>query len=158
MNKNLHRLFITLIFIAITSAAYLLSNQKNNNTSPPPPISTTSSHLSTTATIILAELKNNPNADPQNTSKKTGPKILTPSTSIPTAPPTSSPPLENQTNTVPVTFIINNQEFALKLKPGSTAYDAMIQLQESKQISFVSKKFSGLGYFIEEININAIMK
>jgi hypothetical protein len=147
MNKYLQRLLILLIFISAASATYLFSNPKNNNSSPPPPTLITSTESSTPEVIIPARLKNNLNSSSKNTrdTDKKNVNNITPPPTLTANTPTSSPPLEKLANTIPTTFIINNEEYQLNVAPETTAYDAMIQLRESQQISFTSKKFSSLG-------------
>ncbi len=152
MNKHLQKILILLIFISTASAAYLLSSKKDHTTSISSESTITLSQSSTPENVIPAHLENNPTSTPSDTNKKIKDKIPLPSKNIPADQLTSSPPLENSNKPISTTFIIDNAEYQLTVAPDTTAYDAMIQLQESSKISFSTKKFSSLGYFIEEIN------
>jgi hypothetical protein len=157
MNKQLHRLLIILIFISVSTSAYLLSTPSHNKNTSPPATNTTSStpKLNTTEDLTPAILENNDNTPHKIIEKK--PEIkTTETTKVPDSKPpatTDITPPELQTEeTVPITFIIEGAEYATKVKPNSTAYEAMNALREANKISFSTKSFSGLGYFIEEIN------
>ena len=53
-----------------------------------------------------------------------------------------------------ISLSVLGNNYQTKVKSGSTVYDTMINLQNTKEnnFSFVSKNYSGLGSFIEEIN------
>lgn len=61
--------------------------------------------------------------------------------------PTSAP-----AQTINGKIKIDNQEFSFAVAPGASVYDAMKQLADAKKIEFSAKEYSGMGYFIEEIN------
>lgn len=147
MTKSLHRLLILLIFIFVSALAYLFLTKNNNALQFSNPTSTPRINLEP-EDVKPAIIKNRENGTATN--KKIGAPPTT--TTSPTYPSTYSPTINDPTETISTTFIIDNQEYAVKIKPETTAYEAMIKLQESNQISFSGKNFSGLGYFIEEIN------
>ncbi len=51
-----------------------------------------------------------------------------------------------------VSFKMNGRPFSLLIPKGSSVYSAMKLAQRAKKISFSGKEFSGLGFFVEEIN------
>ncbi|MBI2038075.1 MAG: DUF4430 domain-containing protein [Candidatus Magasanikbacteria bacterium] len=148
-NKLLHRLLIFLIFISVFAATYLFLNPDNNNASPP---------LYTAPTNTAAALQTEPDLKPavlKNKTSDSNEKTVTSSAGTNTASntsPLSPPPPTNSTETIPVTFKIEDREYNPTVKPGATAYEAMVALRESNEISFSTKVFSGLGHFVEEIN------
>jgi hypothetical protein len=149
MIKSLHRLLIMLIFVFVSASAYLFSTKTNQTA-----VSEISNPTSTPKINIQPEevkpsvLKRTESSLVPN--KKIGTPLST--TTSPSGHPTSSPATDDPTETVSTTFTIDNTKYAIKVKPGTTAFEGMIKLKESNQISFSAKKFSGLGYFIEEIN------
>ncbi len=54
--------------------------------------------------------------------------------------------------TIPVTLIVEGTSYELRVIPGSSVYDVMKQAQTIKGLEFTGKDFSGIGYFVEEIN------
>lgn len=144
--KHLVRLWITLVFLAVASGAYLLL--PNTATAP----KTTSStpvvaqnlpweNVATDTAISEPTAKTTPKTAPD--------KPETPVASSSTA--TETPPTPPQ-NTLAVTMQINGQKYPLNLPEKSTAYNAMTQLVTDKKITAVFKEFSGLGYFVDEID------
>jgi hypothetical protein len=55
-------------------------------------------------------------------------------------------------NPIAATIKINDQQYELSLSEKSTVYDALQKLTMEKKITISMKEFSGLGYFVEEIN------
>ena len=53
---------------------------------------------------------------------------------------------------IPVILEVEGTMYKVSVKPGSNAYDAMVQAHETSDLSFEGTEFSGLGFFIEEIN------
>ncbi|MBI4778871.1 DUF4430 domain-containing protein [Candidatus Falkowbacteria bacterium] len=49
-------------------------------------------------------------------------------------------------------IIINGVKYETEVKPDSSVYDLMILLKTENKINFSGKNYSGLGFFIEEIN------
>jgi len=52
----------------------------------------------------------------------------------------------------PVIFYVNNEKFETSVLPQSTAYDLMVSLKNQRKISFSGENYSGLGFFVKEIN------
>ncbi|MCX6779557.1 MAG: DUF4430 domain-containing protein [Candidatus Magasanikbacteria bacterium] len=146
-NKHLIRLWMTLTFLAVSSADYLLLPHKAAAPKPPTPVTVAQnlpwSNIATNTTI----------SDPQSQ-----PKTPTPaSSSIPKNTTPLSVPSDQSTpaplpTPIAATIIINGQIYPLQLPEKSTAYDAMAQLVRDKKISVVFKEFSTLGYFVDEVD------
>lgn len=144
-HQILIRLFFTLVFISITAAAYVLLPEKtpNNQISQSKPQITDKKNDITTNTVISAPKK-----------------FSSPSTLITNDPTVKDNTVSTTTiqgipeinTSIPVTFKIEGQTYNLNLPENSTVYDALQQLINNKQITAVMKKFSGMGYFVEEIN------
>ncbi len=145
--KHLVRLWITLVFLAVASGAYLLL--PNTATAP----------KTTSSTPVVAQ-----NLPWENVATDTAisePKAKTTSKTgqnNPETPPVANTPSSTETPATPpqnmlaVTIQINGQKYPLNLPEKSTAYDAMTQLVADKKITAVFKEFSGLGYFVDEID------
>ncbi len=143
MIKSLHRLLIMLIFIFVSASAYLFSTQ-NNQTA----VSKISNPTSTPNINIQQE-----DIKPAVLENKKTNKPVDKKTESPPPTTTTSATLEKQKpETVPITIVIENKDYKTAVKPSSSAYEAMSSLREFGQISFSTKNFSGLGYFVEEIN------
>ncbi len=143
MKKNLYRLLVLLIFIFVSALAYLFSPQNNKEFVPEISNPTSTPKINfPPEEIIPAVLKNN---QAEETVDK---KIQTPP---PTTPTTSIPP-EQKPEVIPITIVVQDKEYKAEVNPGSSAYTAMDTLKENGLITFSAKNFSGLGYFIEEIN------
>jgi len=59
---------------------------------------------------------------------------------------------EGKAGQIQATMIINGVEYRTAVKPDSSVYDLMALLKDQKKINFVSENYSGLGFFIKEIN------
>jgi hypothetical protein len=143
MTKSLHRLLIILIFIFVSASAYLFSTQNKQT-----PVSQISNPTSTPKINLQQEDIKPAVLENKKTNKPIDKKIETP-------PPTTTPNTktdEQKPETTPIIIAIEDKEYRIEVKPNSSAYEAMNSLKGSGQISFSSKNFSGLGYFIEEIN------
>jgi len=55
-------------------------------------------------------------------------------------------------NLYSVTFYVNNEKFETFVLPQSTVYDLMVSLKNQGRISFSGENYSGLGFFVKEIN------
>ncbi|MEK7185548.1 MAG: DUF4430 domain-containing protein [Patescibacteria group bacterium] len=53
---------------------------------------------------------------------------------------------------IPVTFLVGDASHQISVPVGSSVYDAMNNVASTTSFRFVAKHFSGLGYFIEQIN------
>lgn len=53
---------------------------------------------------------------------------------------------------IPVILEIEEIVYKIRVKPNSSVYDAMIKAQETLDLRFDGKEFSGLGFLVEEIN------
>jgi len=49
-------------------------------------------------------------------------------------------------------MLINGVKYEAEVKAGASAYDLMNELKQNGKISFSGKNYSGLGFFVEEIN------
>lgn len=143
MTKSLHRLLVLLIFIFVSALAYLFSTQNNKELVPEISNPTSTPKIN----LPLEEIK--PAVLKNNQAKETvDKKIQTPP---PTTPTTNIPP-EQKPEVIPITIVVQDKEYKTEVNPDSSAYIAMNTLKENGLITFSSKNFSGLGYFIEEIN------
>lgn len=64
----------------------------------------------------------------------------------------SSSPQAVADKTVPAVLFIGDADYAENVSAGASVYDLMLSLEEQGKISFKGKNFSGLGFFVEEIN------
>lgn len=143
-NKHLVRLWMALIFIALSSGAYLLLPDK-----------------AAAPKIILSApvVQNLPwenvatNTAIAETATKATQRQTEPKNSPTTTNPESKESLKTaDQNPVAVSIEINDQKYPLSVPEKSTAYDAMNKLVADKKITAVFNKFSGLGYFVDEID------
>lgn len=137
-NKQLARLLMVFTFIFLTAGAYiLLPDQPKLEKSKLTPPNTAWSNVVTNTIVV----DNRP---------------ITKTIAIPTASVETKniepPQVNTATTTLSSTIIINDTQYPLSLPEKSTAYDAMQALVQRKQISILMKEFSGIGYFVEEIN------
>ncbi len=58
----------------------------------------------------------------------------------------------SQVSAIGITFSDGTESYSVDVKDGSTVYDAMLTLASTTSFSFKSQYYSGLGYFIKEIN------
>lgn len=148
-NKTLTRLFFVLVFIAITAAAYVLlpEQTKNNSLSLQSHAPSIAPEKNITTNTIISQTKNT--AD-----KNTPPAPINnnPTNSSTTSITATSTDQSAEINLLSITFKINEQTYSLNLPAHSTAYDAMQKLIKDKKITAQMKEFSGMGYFVEEIN------
>ncbi len=56
------------------------------------------------------------------------------------------------TSSVSITFSAGTDSYSADVKDGSTVYDAMLTLASTTNFTFKSQYYSGLGYFVKEIN------
>ncbi len=155
-NKHLARLFSILIFVFLTSGAYLLlSDQPKKIVTQPPPqnitwsdvatntaISENQPAVSTTATAKLVDKKNTNTAVTKIDTTTTTTEII------------KKPDIKNEEikNPINVTIEITDKKYSLQLPDKATAYDAMQKLVTDQKISATMKEFSGMGEFLEEID------
>lgn len=59
---------------------------------------------------------------------------------------------EGESSNVKINFVVGTSSYSVLVPEGSTVYDAMNILASTTPFNFVAKNYSGLGYFIEEIN------
>lgn len=137
---------MALIFMSFASGAYLLL--PNRATAPqaqsPTPVvqNLPWSNIATNTTISQPQSQTKPQIQtPTDTSSKTPTTTPTP---IPNSPAIPTP--------IAATIAINGEAYTLNLPEKSTAYDAMLQLVADKKIAAVFKEFSGLGYFVDEVD------
>lgn len=71
-----------------------------------------------------------------------------------TGTPTTASPQENisERNTVSASIQIGTDKYAVTLPENSTAYDALVYLKDNKGLEFSAKPFSGIGFFVDEMN------
>lgn len=136
---------MALVFISLASGAYLLL--PNRATAPQTPsVAPVAQNLpwpNVATNTTISEPQDKPVA-------KIAPSTIT-ATPTKNENPTSSIQIPDQ-NQIAVTIIINNQTYPLNLPEKSTAYAAMVQLVADKKITVVFKEFSGLGYFVDEVD------
>ena len=65
------------------------------------------------------------------------------------APTSVNRPVEEKIKAV---MIISGIKYEAAIKPGSSAYEAMEVLKQENKINFSGKDYSGLGFFVEEVN------
>lgn len=151
MNKYLHRILLLLIFTSVSAAVYLFSSSYKHSASPP--TQTISPPQTTTEKLIPAILENkrtNPDTGAQTPQPAVAEKNKTTNPAPPTTPTNQSP--EEISETIPITLVISNAPYQIQAPPSSTAYQVMDGLRQENKISFSTKNFSGLGYFVQEIN------
>jgi hypothetical protein len=61
----------------------------------------------------------------------------------------SQQPAKNQ---ISVSLAVGEKTYQTKIDEGSNVYELMQKLANETDLKFVAKEFSGLGYYIEEIN------
>lgn len=145
-NKHLIRLFFILTFLFLSSGAYLLLPDKPSTETSKPTIQ----NLSWTNVATNTAISDNTDTRsklPKPTLKQTEIKK---NEELKTEIVTSTP--EDTKNPIATTIKINEQPYELSLPEKSTVYDAMQTLIKDKKITVTMKEFSGLGYFVEEIN------
>lgn len=59
---------------------------------------------------------------------------------------------EGKIETIQVVMLINGREYRTAMKPASSVYDLMSALKEQKKIDFKDYNYSGMGFFVTEIN------
>ena len=66
------------------------------------------------------------------------------------------PPLSSEesplADTIPITLLIEGDEYEVNAAPGSSVYDVMAWAQENSILNFKGSDFPGLGFLVEEIN------
>lgn len=145
-NKHLIRLFFVLTFLFLSSSAYLLLPDKPRAETSKPVIQDLPWTNVATGTA-LSDDKNSPE-------KVTKPKLpiveIQKNEDLKTT--TTIPAEENIKNPIITTVEIDGQQYKLDLPEKSTAYDAIKKLISDKKITATMKEFTGMGYFVEEIN------
>lgn len=63
----------------------------------------------------------------------------------------TSTPIQTQ-NTIPVSLAIADKNFSANVPARSSVYDLMIILSQKNELTFSGKNYSGMGFFVEEIN------
>ncbi len=147
MNKYIHRITGLIIFIAVFTASYLLiPAPKIQAPATLNPTSTIQTNGSITPNTIITQA---PIRAPQTT---TTTPLPTPNTKVPTNTPIATTTSPTSSQPTPFTLTIEGKTTAATTGQNSTIYDAMNELQKQKSLSFTTKKFTGLGYFVESIN------
>lgn len=154
-NKHLARLFFILTFLFLASGAYLLLPDQPKSESPKSIIQDLpwSNVATNTAVGDTKKIKEPPDklttAIPTATTTTTA-AVIPNTTTVPVYATSETQPTTN--TPIATTIEINGQKYNLKLPEKSTAYNALKQLADSKQITMTTKEYSGMGYFIEELN------
>lgn len=67
---------------------------------------------------------------------------------------TEQPKITNQPTEkkIQAVMLINGVKYQAAIKPDSSVYDFMSALKEQNQFDFVSRNYSAMGFFVEEIN------
>lgn len=143
-NKHLIRLWIALIVVALVSGVYLLLPNKvgEKQVTTPTQTNNIASTYQTPESQKVQPKKQTKN-EPTTNTVKTVPTTTSTTTTTPTEP---------ETYTINITIEINSQKYPVGLAEKSTAFDAMSKLVTEKKISATFKEFSGMGYFVDEIN------
>jgi hypothetical protein len=146
MHKYTNRITGLIIFIAVFTVSYLLIPIPQIKQAPttPNPTSTTQTNEAFVSNTTLTQA-------PVHTIQTATPPSPITDTKTPTSTPTTTTsPIPNQST--PFTLTIDGKTITATTAQNSTVYDAMNELQKQKILSFTTKKFTGLGYFIESIN------
>lgn len=61
-------------------------------------------------------------------------------------------PITTTTGTTPFTLKINDQTIESQAEPGATVYKTMQDLMAENKITFHATEYSGIGYFVDEID------
>jgi hypothetical protein len=147
-NKHLIRLFFILTFLFLSSGAYLLLPDRPKTETPQPLVQNISWTNVATNTAIsektdTATAKKIPEPAVKEMEIKKNEELKT---------ETASSTSADIKNPIAATIKINDQQYELSLSEKSTVYDALQKLTMEKKITISMKEFSGLGYFVEEIN------
>ncbi len=59
--------------------------------------------------------------------------------------------LETQVSNISITVIVNDVNFNLSLNKGNSLYEVLYEAREKNQITFSGRQYSGLGFFITDI-------
>ncbi len=154
-NKQLMRLFFILSFVFLSSGAYLLLPGQPKKIIAQPTAQTITWSGVTTDTLISDDkptVSLSAKLTPLIESKKETTdfkKTESPTTAISTTEPIKPEEIKSQ---IDITIEINNIQYPLQLSEKSTPFDAMEKLITDKKITATLKEFSGIGYFLEEIN------
>ncbi len=125
------RLFCLLLFIAIGSAAYVLTPNKVQTPTPPSNLSPINIVQPTQALLPNSTIKENSASQlATTTSKEAKPELLS------------------------ATLKASDRTYNLNLQPNTTLLEAMRQLtaQSAQPFIFSGKEYPSLGFFVEEIN------
>lgn len=125
------RLFCLLLFVAISSAAYVLTPDKAQTPTPPPNLPSTNIVQPVQPPLPSSTIKEN----------STFPLIATTSKEIKPKPLSAALKASDRT-------------YTLNLQPGTTLLEAMRRLiiQSAQPFIFSGKEYPSLGFFVEEIN------
>jgi len=147
-NKHFTRLFIILIFAFLSSGAYLLLPDNPKNTTIKPIVKEQIKPLVSNDDITV-ELKKPPTSktEPRQNVTTTKQPLIENAKEAPSS--TSNAEIENPIQT---TISIENQSYKIPVAEKSTVYDVMQKLASEQKITVTMKDFSGMGYFVEEIN------
>lgn len=64
-----------------------------------------------------------------------------------------APPQENTTEAaIEATLAVGEKTYSVSLPEGSSVYDLMVRAQETSDFHFKGREFSGLGFFVQELN------
>ncbi len=151
MNKYLHRILLLLIFTSISAAAYLFSSSYKHDA---PPLAPTIPPSQTTTEKLTPAILENKKINPDTGTQAPQPAAVEknkPTNPAPSTTPASQSP-EEISKTIPITLIISDTPYQIQASLNSTAYQVMDKLRQENKISFSTKNFSGLGYFVQEIN------
>ncbi len=145
MNKYTHRITGLIIFITVFAFSYLLIPIPQIKQAPatPNPTSTTQTNEAIVSNTTLTQA-------PTRTAKNTTSPSPIIDAEILTSTPTTTSPTPFQSTSF--TLTIDSKTITAATAQNSTIYDAMNELQKQKILSFTTKKFTGLGYFVESIN------
>ena len=141
--------FVILIIIAVISG-YFAFGMPDNNMSTPQQNNTTTKNTNATiqnATNTIPDAENKI----QITENKKNESI--PTTTLDTQD--NSQQFNNlaiQQLSTPVTVHIDNKDYQTEFTSSTTVYDLMTKLKSEGEVSFSGKEYSGMGFFVDEIN------
>lgn len=135
-HKHPIRLFIVALSVTILSGGYLFFHQTQK-------IEKTASVNSPPDQNIIKKIN-----------KKTESKNKKPVTVTSTTQQKNigQPQLVIPINEIKAEVIVDSQSYPASLMPESSVYDALFKLNAEKKIQVTFKSYSGLGYFVDEIN------
>jgi hypothetical protein len=144
------KIFLIFIFVALASGAYFsaISGGVFSNKSVPAGTAVVSQDQPKAVVADIATNEPAGSAIPSSLLSQVQDSVVQPVNQNPTELSDSAPLLSG----VHITFSAGQSSYPADVKDGSTVYDAMLTLASTTNFSFKSQYYSGIGYFIKEIN------